>query len=363
MLLFPADPKQALRCRRLLMATAAYLMWMAVGVYLYFLGLLSIGPGVLAAYYACILLTNAILFVLVRSGLNRRFSDPSLTVLQLVVALSWALGISAMAAPEARGLLLLVFFSALFFGIFRLQTRDFLGLAAFASAGYAVLVVWNVQMHEMSLRLEILQWVVVTMVLIWMSFMGGYVARLRSNLRQAMGRIEELARVDALTGTDNRRSITQALEEAIRLSGDSGLPVAVCLLDLDFCKKINDAHGHLAGDHVLKELVVRVEGELRGTDLVGRDDLMQRVGRFGGEEFLVVLPETDENGAAACAERIRRKVGGRPFRSGGREIPVTVSVGVAQWLPGEGLEALLRRADEALYRAKRGGRNRVESAA
>jgi len=365
MKLLPGNSQQALRCRRVLMASVAYLLWVAVTGYLYSMGLLTIGPSALAAYYLGILATNVAIFGAVWSGLNLRIADPSLTVPQMVVAIIWAMVLLTAAVPGVRGLMLLLFTSTFFFGIFRLRTRQFIALAVFAIALYGGLVVLEADhLSSRQLQVEITQVLVLGAVLIWMSFMGGYVARLRRDLRRALRQIEELARTDDLTGTENRRSISAALRDAMASARKTGRRLAICLLDLDHFKRVNDTHGHLVGDAVLREFVVRVQRELRDRDLLGRGPWPGALGRFGGEEFLVVLRDSDEPGARLAAERIRQAVCAAPFlvstESGaGARVAVTVSAGVAGWYPGESEVDLLRRADRALYQAKEAGRNRV----
>jgi diguanylate cyclase (GGDEF)-like protein len=137
----------------------------------------------------------------------------------------------------------------------------------------------------------------------------------------------------------------------------SNTPVSVCIFDLDHFKALNDKHGHLVGDRVLKRFAKRVRGELRAMDLANPSEHRRSFGRFGGEEFIAILPSTTLTGAGACGERIRAAVADRPFDD---VYQVTVSAGVAQYQRGETVPQLLARADEALYRAKAEGRNRVE---
>lgn len=358
MRLLPEDPKQALRCRRILMAAAAYGVWLGLGAFLYVVDLLRIELLDLASYFLVILSTNLGFYLLVRAGGNLRFTDPSMTFVQIAVSIIFAMWFVAAVEPLARGVTLLLFISGLFFGVFRLRTSQFLALAFFAVGLYAALIIWETQALGLAgrpLQVEIAQGVVLGAVLFWMALMGGYVARLRGDLRQAMRRIEVLANTDDLTGTENRRSISAALQEAIASEGR----LAVCLLDLDGFKAINDQYGHPVGDEILREFVARVESTLRSRDRVERGGWPGALGRFGGEEFLVVLRGSDEEGGRQAAERILVAVTGEPFQTAGGTVRVTVSAGVAAWRPGESEVDLLRRADRALYRAKEEGRNRV----
>lgn len=168
-------------------------------------------------------------------------------------------------------------------------------------------------------------------------------------------RLEMLATTDPLTQLLNRRALVERLtaemERALRYDGS----VAILLLDLDHFKHINDSHGHLIGDAALRELAQLLAGAVRASDIVGR---------YGGEEFLVVLPETDATGAMTFAERMRERIARHPFHPwhDERAVQLTASIGVAAFPSGriESVEDLFQRADAAMYRAKAQGRNRVE---
>jgi two-component system cell cycle response regulator len=135
-----------------------------------------------------------------------------------------------------------------------------------------------------------------------------------------------------------------------------GKPLTVLILDIDYFKSINDTYGHDAGDDVLREFAIRIRKSIRGIDLACR---------YGGEEFVVVMPETDLAVATIVAERLRRKIAGERFtiEQGARSVEVTISVGIAGLGPNDSAASVIKRADQALYRAKREGRNRVVPAA
>lgn len=161
-----------------------------------------------------------------------------------------------------------------------------------------------------------------------------------------------VADTDALTGLPNRRMVLRVLETALDEAERGAGPLAVALLDIDHFKRVNDHHGHLVGDAMLRTIARSIAAAIRTTDLVGR---------YGGEEFLLVLPHSAAGSAAAIAERVRDAIErGEPNASQG--IVTTASIGVALAGAGETLESLLRRADTALYEAKHGGRNQVRLA-
>ena len=167
--------------------------------------------------------------------------------------------------------------------------------------------------------------------------------------------VERQALVDGLTGVANRRRCAEALSAEIARAARHGSPLALVLADLDDFKAVNDAHGHAAGDLVLREFADVLRSTLRESDLAGR---------WGGEEFLLLLPGTDAAGAAQLADRVRIAFTERPMLGpDGAALAVTCSFGVAQHRPGEDEEELFAAADRALYRAKRQGKNRVETSA
>jgi len=171
-------------------------------------------------------------------------------------------------------------------------------------------------------------------------------------LRQKLDYSLEMAVTDALTGLHNRRYMAGQLQALVGRANHSGPGVAVLVLDIDHFKAVNDGFGHDAGDEVLREFAVRMATNVRAIDLPCR---------LGGEEFVIVMPDTATEDALRIAERIRRDVAEAPFAvMGGREhLTVTISIGVAASLPDDTPEALLKRADEGVYEAKRRGRNRV----
>jgi len=167
-------------------------------------------------------------------------------------------------------------------------------------------------------------------------------------------RYEFLAQTDPLTGCLNRRALVDELGAEIARARRYGLALSVLMIDLDHFKRVNDTRGHLTGDDVLKQVAQLLRAEVRAVDVVAR---------YGGEEFVILLPETALPGATSFAERIRESVGTHAFVADGDPLSLTVSVGVATITGGEegSSEEVLARADAALYRAKRDGRNLVRS--
>jgi len=175
-----------------------------------------------------------------------------------------------------------------------------------------------------------------------------YADFVRNNLDLSL----ELAVTDALTGLHNRRYMTGQLDALVNRAVKGGSPVAALLVDIDHFKRINDSFGHAVGDEVLREFAVRLATNVRAIDLACR---------YGGEEFVVIMPDTNLDSAQRIAERLRLHVCTSPFRVSGVEDPltVTISVGVACTVEADTPDALLRRSDAAVYAAKAGGRNQV----
>jgi two-component system cell cycle response regulator len=173
-----------------------------------------------------------------------------------------------------------------------------------------------------------------------------YTEKLRDNVQLSI----EMAITDVLTGLHNRRYMESHLATLVEQANARGKPLTLLILDIDFFKSINDTYGHDAGDDVLREFAHRLKKSIRGIDLACR---------YGGEEFVVVMPDTDMTVAAMVAERLRRRIASEPFKIAQGDKSVTISIGIAALGPDDTPAHVLKRADQALYRAKHEGRNRV----
>ena len=216
---------------------------------------------------------------------------------------------------------------------------------------------------KLELPLQTSRWSFGTLVLLGSSFDADATRTAESLVEQAVVAldnarlhrvVERQALVDGLTGLANRRHLDQELASALARAERTGAPVALILADLDDFKQVNDQHGHACGDDVLQEFAKVLREVVREMDVPGR---------WGGEEFAVVVPETDAEGAAGVAERIRDALGSRTLLGPeGEPVRLTASFGVAAFPTARGRTDLLEAADEALYRAKREGKNRVVAA-
>ena len=173
--------------------------------------------------------------------------------------------------------------------------------------------------------------------------------------KMLQSRLEVLASTDALTGLPNRQAIMNKAEKEFALAKQSRRPLSIVMIDVDHFKAINDQHGHAAGDHVLKEVGMICQDVLRGSDVIGR---------IGGEEFVLLLPGAAQDSAEQVAERMRARLAGAQIQLNEHVFNVTASFGVATLNNDDHtLQEILDRADEAMYHAKHGGRNQVQTAA
>ena len=368
--LIPADDHiLATRVKRQLMGFVSYLMFLLPLAYSVEHGWVRFGYAGLACFFGVAVAVNVGFLVAIRGRYTRRFDDPSLMVVQVGVAGVLALVIGYY-VDEAMAIVGMLFFTAFFFGVFSFSRRQYLALTAAAALGYALMLALKYapsQRGSEAFHLELLHFLILMMVLLWMSLMGSYVARLRSRLADkkdalaaALVRLKELASRDELTGLYNRRHLMEILAQQHERARRFGEPFALCILDLDHFKRINDTHGHGVGDETLRGFSARIRSQLRRMDVIGRGEVDNTFGRYGGEEFLLLLPYAETASALACVERLRAAVHAQPFQTSAGVLPLMFSAGVAHYRNGESIVAMLNRADEALYRAKAGGRDRVE---
>jgi diguanylate cyclase len=358
------DARQAMRLRRFRMALASYALWSAITFVGWAGGLIVMPAWLLAATLGGIVLSNACFWHLLRSGRSLIYADPSMTFAQVLFGLFWILVVIG-ASQADRSLMMVVFIIVMLFGIFGLDRGDFLKLTAMALIGYAGVVAADLLIRDVEVQLfeETVRFLVLASCLLWCTFFGTHVAQLRARLRNQnealqkhMDEAKRIADRDHLTWAYNRRYIMNALEEERSRSERRHAPFSIVIFDLDHFKLINDRYGHVVGDRVLARFSAIARRELRSADKVSPGRRRNAFGRFGGEEFIGLLPETGLEGARQCTERLRAAVAAERFDAG---IRVTFSAGIAVFRHGETGEQTLSRADDALYRAKRAGRDKV----
>ena len=348
------DYKQRLRLRRFLLASAFSVLYLAILVIFYSHGKLD-GTTLVEACALVLAIMTAFLAAF-RSGANLRFADPSLTAPQFLAAVFTMLFV-VYRAPDTRLAFSAFFFVALMFGMLRSSSTQLagLGLVSLASFGLIIWFRFAIDGDLQVARLDMLQLIVIATTFPWLLFIGGRIKRLQRNLHEAsikLEDIEERARHDDLTGVYNRRALMAAMEDSKRQSDESREPLSICVIDLDLFKRYNDEFDHLTGDQVLRQFAQAAGEGLRSTDIFGR---------YGGEEFVQVMPRTTLAGAMLDADRLCARIRSLDLPMTRSVGALTVSIGVAQYRPGEAILQTFARADEALYKAKQRGRNRVES--
>lgn len=346
------DYNQRLRIKRFTMGAVSYLMWVGLVASFRYMGLLTISGETLRWCVGLLCLYNLALFGVFRSGLNRRFRDPSLTLFQMMVGTLWAM-VTVYHAGPVRGGMLLLYLVVFVYGLFRLKLGQFLFLSLFAIANYGgvLFLLYRQDPAGFDVRVEMMNLVILVAVLPWFSLVGGYITSLREKVARAMETIEKLAIHDELTQVFNRRQMFQILEREKAL-GDRGVhPFSICIFDLDHFKEVNDTFGHAKGDFVLRTVAQTIRKNLRDID---------HIARYGGEEFILILTNSGMSEAMQCAERVRSLTEALAFKGLPAGFRVTISVGVTKYTPSEDIRRSINRADKALYRAKALGRNRVE---
>ncbi|HEY0844320.1 MAG TPA: diguanylate cyclase [Noviherbaspirillum sp.] len=365
--LFPQDePEQQLRLKRFFLAFAAYVMngsFVLACWWMEYFTTLNV-----AVYGAIVVTINVTFYALIRSGINKRFKDPSLTSAQMVVATISGLYLMYY-ADDFRSTFLLLGVAMLVFGMFRFKTRGFAYFALFILVSYGVIIelLLRFRPHEIHLKVEVLQWMALFVTLAQFTFLAGHIGSLRRKLRNnnqelakrnqdleaALQRISDMAIHDELTGVYNRRYLMDRIAEETERCARNGSAYCICMIDVDHFKHINDTYGHPAGDRILQVIAKTASESLRQTDVFGR---------FGGEEFVAILNDSTPEGALVSAERIRQKIERLQIPDVDPRLTVTVSVGIARHESKAMPAHTFKRADDALYRAKAGGRNRCELA-
>jgi diguanylate cyclase (GGDEF)-like protein len=300
--------------------------------------------------------------VLSEAHFSDRFEDHYLTIFQVGGHIALQL-LFLLAAPEIGYAFLSVVFLIFGFGALRMTSRQATIAWTLTMIGLVPIFLLTKMQIGMPVATDIERLAAMLCYVLTIgqcAFVGLYGSSLRkmlydrsSALKEANRRIEELAELDELTGSFNRRCIMRILDDEIMRAHRTAGSCSIALIDLDWFKRINDTYGHPTGDEVLRTFAITVFANIRGID---------RFGRFGGEEFLLVLPDTPHDIAARILERLRSIIADLDWSALSHGMRVTVSAGLATLRSGENPDAILVRADRALYQAKARGRNRMASA-
>ena len=356
---------QQLLLKRFAMAFASYvltivLIWLALLFDLY-----QAPVPILLLSSGLALLSQLVIFVWLRSGYNLRLRDPSLTEAQVLLGVSWLTYLLSNLAA-GRGTLLMLYVLILLFGVFQLKPRVFARCAAFAFCSFTGLNLWEAYQQQLADPAQaLLQVVALFFVLSWLYLFASYVQGLsqimrnrrfalqahQDTLRGMMRQLEAQASTDELTGLFNRRHFLQVAGRELAALAP-GQQHGLALIDLDYFKRINDTYGHAVGDRVLQTFAAVAQSCLRDGDILAR---------YGGEEFVLLLPNTDVDQFSACCERLREAFA-RAEPVGVQVNSLSLSAGMTLLIAADALDEALLRADQALYRAKRDGRNRCAAA-
>lgn len=293
------------------------------------------------------------------SGWNLKLRDPTLVEPTMILGIAMQLGVVA-AAPQISFPFLANLFTVFSFGMIWLSLRDSVVIWTLGIAGTAIVF------YAAQGRIGVPASSPFELTLVWLYFslilarclllsvnaneMRARLADSRRKLAASLEQVQQLASHDELTGALNRRALMAALERERERAGRSGTPFSIAMMDLDHFKGVNDSYGHGVGDEVLKGFAAMVHDTMRITDVFGR---------YGGEEFLIILVGTEPPAALAAMERIRAAVAAHSWSALAPGLAQTVSAGVSRFRKDITVEQLLNSADQALYQAKRDGRNRV----
>jgi diguanylate cyclase (GGDEF)-like protein len=310
-----------------------------------------------------VVLGLGVVYGAIRTGWSERFADPALTTVQIalgVLVVEWGYLICGPARSLTLFPLLLIFV----FGAFSLDWRRITWLTLFALASLVVCVAtlratrsgiasWS--LDDADLRLDLSNVLMVLILLPAVSLAAARLSSLRSRLRSqraaltdALREVQRLVIHDELTGLANRRHMQERLEQEKSRCQRTGRHFSIAVIDLDHFKRINDTQGHAAGDAVLRAFAAEAVAALRGADLMAR---------WGGEEFLLLLPDTRGAEAQASVMRLLERVRNLPWATG---LPLSFSAGVTEHRQGETVPETVARADRQMYEAKRAGRNTVK---
>lgn len=296
-------------------------------------------------------------YSVIRSGLNRRFNDPTLALPQVIAAQSLIATGYAMTGP-VHGATVIMLSLVMVFGMFSLRPAALRIASLYTVAVMGAVMYWCVhnQPELYPARLELFNFALTAVVMLAMSQLSGQLMDMRTRvktqkiaLEQALTHINEMAARDELTGLPNRRRMMTLLQEHATRHARGGPRFYVCIIDLDHFKNINDTFGHAAGDAVLRAFGNQAQQVLRNTDMIGR---------WGGEEFLLLLPETPPGEPTLGVARLRDTLAVMPASPTLPDLRVRFSAGFARYEDGEPIDQAIERADRALYAAKTAGRNR-----
>jgi diguanylate cyclase len=348
-------------------AAGFYLAWAGLAFLSHLADRTTLEPAAAILLAGAVLVTNVLLALLNLPSV-RDDADATVATAQAGLAIAWTT-VYAVLAEGPGELVPGMYLTAVLVAFTRTDAGRLRQLGLAAAGGYALSVAIRLLANGTGEGLwgEVLQCVGVIGMVSLLGRRARQTETDRAGLEEEVGRLQlEVERVtraaerDHLTKSFNRQYIMDALLREKARADRTGRTFSICIFDLDRFKSLNDEHGHLVGDRVLTVFANRARRALRAMDAINPTRFRRALGRLGGEEFIAVLPGTEVDGALRCAERVREAVARHPVD---RDLQITVSAGVAEYRRGESIPELLTRADQAMYAAKRSGRNRVRVSA
>jgi diguanylate cyclase (GGDEF)-like protein len=306
---------------------------------------------------ACIIAGASFVFF-IRSGLNLKFSKPSLALPQAVCAQT-LIGFAYATTGALHASTLILLAMVMVFGMFEMETKDVCKLLAYSVSVAGIIMFWCAYENSMLYRpkLQLMCFILTVTVLssisslsVQLRHLGQRLKLQKAELETALAQIRKIATCDELTGLSNRRQMLAILSEHAMRQDRNGSDFMVAIIDLDQFKSVNDTFGHRVGDEALICFANQARLHLRSADIIGR---------WGGEEFLIILPASSPGDAGIGIERLRRSLAITEVSSQAAGLRISFSAGLTRFLPGEGIDDVIERADRALYAAKAAGRKRT----
>jgi diguanylate cyclase (GGDEF)-like protein len=355
------NTRQSLILQRFAMAALTYVVVLALTWLAICTGDLAQPLPVALVSSSLVLVSQLALLAVFVSGWNQRFADPSLTEFQVLLAIAWLTWLLAW-LDGSRGTFLALYAPILLFGLFQLDAKVFARCAVIVFLCFLGINAreWLMLPSPAPFGHVLVQICVLFVMLAWLSVFAGYVQAQRGRMRQRryalqahqdtlrgmMRQLEEVAATDELTNLYNRRYFLRMASRELHGMHEEQTH-GLALIDLDHFKRINDAYGHAVGDRVLQTFATVTQGSLRESDILAR---------YGGEEFVMLIPRCSQQQLSECCERVRQ-VFAEVELEGLLDVELSLSVGMTLLHWGDDLDTALQRADQALYQAKRDGRN------
>ena len=371
------DSEQTTRLRRFSLSLYLHVVGLVIGLAAMFMGVINLSwrefwliAGVAAA-------SLSVIYLAIRSGFSRKFSDPSLTLAQMLIGIALLTYVLSI-VQGVRGGLLNGYVLIVFFGLFRLDRKEYTFASAFAILGYSLVILLDLfsPPPNFDIKIELFQLSVLSVVMLSCAYIGADLQGMRSGLKEsrdglvsshkeitrqrdelesahrelqgALRQLGQLAVRDDLTGLFNRKQFERTLEGQIKIAKTSKARVGVLLIDIDNFSELSNTQGRKAGDQILRSFSEVARSCLRRTDYIAR---------FGGDEFAVLLPNANEAAMQDCADRIRVFIGQINYDSIEEGLRVTISIGGALLRDKEGSVQLLDRVGQSLVSAKEEGKS------